>query len=242
MRLIANIAQAEPLGMGRSSSLAQLTATDAGWLLSLVLHVSDKRLVGGYLSPASVEPVGGTAVHARLTALADRLASEGADASVVGSHVYMAARVLELQFRRRLPAEQSVLSSKQLRIATGMLGSELHRVIHTQAVATACGLSEGHLRRAFKTCTGLSPSKWRQEKRLELCRTQLVQTDESLAEVARQAGFVVQSHFSRVFTRTTGMSPSEWRRVFQSAARAGAHVLEDVAQAASLRPDSGATP
>jgi hypothetical protein len=69
-----------------------------------------------------------------------------------------------------------------------------------------------------------------------------VQTDESLAEVARQAGFVVQSHFSRVFTRTTGMSPSEWRRVFQSAARAGAHVLEDVAQAASLRPDSGATP
>ncbi|MGY3230351.1 AraC-like DNA-binding protein [Luteibacter sp. HA06] len=220
MRLIANIAQTEFHGMPPMASLAHLTQTDSGWLLSLVLRVSDKRLIGSHLAPSGCNRTDESSLQARLAALASRLGAEGPNGSVVGGYVARAARVLEQHLRRRRSADDSVLSAKQLRIAMLLLGSNLDRTLHTPEVATACGISEGHLRRAFKTCTGLSPSKWRQEKRLQLCRTKLVETDEPMVDIARQAGFVVQSHFSRVFTRATGTSPSEWRRLFQSANRA----------------------
>lgn len=219
MRLIANIAQTEFHGLPSMASLAHLTETDSGWLLSIVLRVSDKRLIGGHVAPRGCERTCEFSLQARLAALASRLGAEGPNGSVVGGYVSRAARVLEQQLRRRHSSDESVLSAKQLRMAMFLLGSDLDQPLHTPEVAKACGISEGHLRRAFKTCTGLSPSKWRQEKRLQLCRTKLVETDDPMVDIARQAGFVVQSHFSRVFTRSTGTNPSEWRRLFQSAKR-----------------------
>ncbi|MBB5357455.1 AraC-like DNA-binding protein [Rhodanobacter sp. ANJX3] len=189
--------------------------------MSLVLYVSDQRIVGGRLMKSDLEPTCEAMVSARLQTLAARLSLESSPSSAIGDHVQKAARVLEFALRKKRPAEECVLSAKILRIAKEILSSELSRPIHMPEVANACGISEGHLRRAFRTCTGVSPRQWRQERRLQFCRKELVETNRPLAHISREAGFVVQSHFSRVFIQSTGMSPSEWRRVFQSASKAG---------------------
>lgn len=242
MRLIANIAQPDHPAAPRDADVAQVTSINTGWLLSLVLHVSDKRLIGGCFLATGTTADSALGVHARLLDLASRLDAEGPGSSVIGTHLGHAALVLESQFRRRPSADQSVLSARQLRIARSLLESNLERALHDRDVAAACGISEGHLRRAFKTCTGMSPSKWRHEHRLRFCRTKLVETADPLAVVARQAGFVVQSHFSRVFTRSTGMNPSEWRRVFQSAARAGTVAFSETLQTEVAHAHNGLSP
>jgi len=237
MRLIANIAPTQHTGIVQNrDALAYLTSTGSGWLLGLVLHVGDQRLVGSKLVTQQLEPTSESAVHARLKELASRLSNDLSEASSIGIHIEKAARVLARTLRRRRPAEQSVLSSRQLRISTGLLGSNLNETLQIYEIARTCGVSESHLRRAFRTCTGLSPRQWRQEKRLQFCRQRLVETDAPLATISREAGFAVQSHFSRVFTQSTGMSPSEWRRVFQSVSRAGqtAFIEQNFRGAASM--------
>ena len=221
MRLIANMPPTRCAVAPETYAVAYLTSIDSGCLMSLVLHVSDQRLVGGRLVARQLEPTCEALVRARLQALATSLGRDSSASSLISDHVEKAARVLEVGLRRRRPAEECVLSAKTLRIAKEILDSELGRSIHMPEVARACGISEGHLRRAFRTCTGVSPRQWRQERRLQFCRKQLVETDEPLAQISREAGFVVQSHFSRVFIQSTGMSPSEWRRVFQSASKSG---------------------
>lgn len=225
MRLIANMPPSRPARACEPSAVAYLTSIDSGCLMSLVLHGNDQRLIGGRLVERQLEPTSEAMVRERLQALACSLARESSTPTVIGDHVQKAACALDGALRRRRPAEECVLSAKALRIAMEILGSELNRSIHMPEVARACGISEGHLRRAFRTCTGVSPRRWRQEKRLQFCRRQLVETDEPLARISREAGFVVQSHFSRVFIQSTGMSPSEWRRVFQSASKAGRAVF-----------------
>lgn len=221
MRLIANMPPSRPARVNGSNAVAYLTKTDAGCLMSLVLYVRDQRIVGGRLMDRDLEPTSEAMVRARLQTLAARLSLDSSPSSAIGGHVKQAARVLEFALRKKRPAEECVLSAKTLRIAKEILSSELSRPIHMPEVANACGVSEGHLRRAFRTCTGVSPRLWRQERRLQFCRKELVETNRPLAHIAREAGFVVQSHFSRVFIQSTGMSPSEWRRVFQSASKAG---------------------
>lgn len=207
MHLIANMPPGRPAKAAGPSAVAYLTSTNSGCLMSLVLRVSDQRLVGGRLIARQLEPTCEAMVRTRLQALATRLSRESSAPSVIGDHIQEAARVLDAVLRRRRPPAECVLSTRTLRIATEILGSNLGRAIHMPEVARACGISEGHLRRAFRTCTGVSPRQWRQERRLQFCRKQLVETDEPLAHIARDAGFIVQSHFSRVFIQSTGMSP-----------------------------------
>jgi AraC-like DNA-binding protein len=62
-----------------------------------------------------------------------------------------------------------------------------------------------HFRRAF----GTSPDRYRTLRRLALARA-AIQSGQSLARAAVEAGFADQSHMTRHFKRTYGLTPGRW--------------------------------
>ena len=81
-------------------------------------------------------------------------------------------------------------------------------------IAAAHYISTRHLHALFQE-TGTTVSSWIKERRLERCRTDLL--DPALAHlgvaaVAATWGFVDAAHFSRNFRAAYGMSPTELRR------------------------------
>lgn len=108
---------------------------------------------------------------------------------------------------------RSTLSYKQERMAKEFLISNMHNNISLSDTAGICGLSSAYFARAFKKTTGVSPYKWLMLRRIDLAKSFLATTDNSLVDIASSCGFCDQSHFTRMFSRVVGVSPGAWRRL-----------------------------
>ena len=112
--------------------------------------------------------------------------------------------------------KSSGLAPWQLRKVTAIVESDLRRDRSIAELADLVDLSKGHFSRAFRASTGLSPRQWIIHQRVKLAIRKLVQSSESLAEIAQSCGFSEQSHFTRTFTQVTGSSPGAWRRAHKA--------------------------
>lgn len=65
--------------------------------------------------------------------------------------------------------------------------------------------------RWFKRAFGTAPHQYVLERRIELAKTRLSMSTESLVAIALQCGFSSQSHFTTTFRRIVGMPPSAYR-------------------------------
>lgn len=77
-------------------------------------------------------------------------------------------------------------------------------------LATIAGMSRFQLIRATKRATGLTPTAWRQNRRVTRARKMLGE-GRSLAETAAELGFADQSHFHRVFRAHVAATPGAYR-------------------------------
>jgi AraC family transcriptional regulator len=73
-------------------------------------------------------------------------------------------------------------------------------------------LSEAHFARMFKRTFGLSPHAFVLRCRLELAARLMLESAESLRDIALCCGFTDQAHFCNHFRRAIGESPAAWRR------------------------------
>ena len=64
--------------------------------------------------------------------------------------------------------------------------------------------------RDFRWAFGTSPDRYRTLRRLAMAQA-AIETGQSLADVASEAGFADQSHMTRQFKRTYGLTPTRWR-------------------------------
>ena len=79
-------------------------------------------------------------------------------------------------------------------------------------MAEVVGLNSYHFARQFKAATGLPPHQHVIMRRVERSTRLLQSADEnSLAEIAADAGFSDQSQFSRHFKRLVGVTPGQFR-------------------------------
>ena len=86
-----------------------------------------------------------------------------------------------------------------------------HEALAQQAVANSAGLSPAAFSRFFKRATGKTFVAYVNDLRLrEACRA-LLETDQSITEIAYAAGFNNLSHFHQQFRQATGKSPREYR-------------------------------
>ena len=84
--------------------------------------------------------------------------------------------------------------------------------IHVSDVVRKLSIARRTLEQRFVQLVGRTPAAEIRRVRIEEAKRLLVETDQSIAAVARAAGFSQQDLFSRTFRRSVGMPPSEFRR------------------------------
>jgi AraC-like DNA-binding protein/ligand-binding sensor protein len=84
------------------------------------------------------------------------------------------------------------------------------------AVAAAAGASVFHFCKVFRKSTGIKFTDYVNRLRLEDARTQLLNPNRRISEVAYDIGFQSLTQFNRVFKRVFGQSPTEFRAKLSS--------------------------
>jgi AraC-like DNA-binding protein len=79
------------------------------------------------------------------------------------------------------------------------------------AVAKAAGASAFHFCKVFRKSTGLKFTDYVARVRLEHAKTQLLNPNRRISEVAYDVGFQSLTQFNRMFKRVFGQAPTEFR-------------------------------
>lgn len=79
-------------------------------------------------------------------------------------------------------------------------------------LAAFAEMSETSLRAAFVAAVGRGPRRYLEERRVEHATRALIETDQTVAQIAQSVGYSDPYHFSRVFRRVTGVSPRRYRQ------------------------------
>lgn len=88
--------------------------------------------------------------------------------------------------------------------------------LHLADVAKAAGASVFHFCKVFHKSTGLKFTDYIARVRLEDARTQLLNPNKRVSEVAYDVGFQSLTQFNRMFKRVFGRSPTEFRNHLNS--------------------------
>ncbi len=88
----------------------------------------------------------------------------------------------------------------------------LEEGLSLEALARHADLSPSYFCRAFKQSFGEPPHAYIIKMRVERARTLMLNTTESLSQIALACGLVDQAHLCRCFRQVTGMTPGAWRR------------------------------
>jgi YesN/AraC family two-component response regulator len=84
--------------------------------------------------------------------------------------------------------------------------------ISRKNIAEAVGVSENYISQIFRQETTLSPWDYLNRYRIHRAKELLLQSDDSVTNIAMKVGFNDPAYFSRVFHRLTGASPLEFRQ------------------------------
>jgi len=104
------------------------------------------------------------------------------------------------------------LPGHKLRQVTDWMAEHVAEDFSLDRLAAQAGLSKFHFQRLFKRATGVAPSRYHINLRMNLARRLLRETKKSVIEVALEVGYANSSHFAQLFRRETGLSPSDYRR------------------------------
>jgi AraC-like DNA-binding protein len=85
------------------------------------------------------------------------------------------------------------------------------RPTRVEDLAEMSGLSPSHFNRLFKRSFGTSPIDWLRRERISQAKRRLVETTETIKQIAEQVGYADRFFFSKDFKRYTGSTPGEFR-------------------------------
>ena len=113
----------------------------------------------------------------------------------------------------RLIAEKHRPSDSLLDGALQHLQRNFMRPVSISALAARLGYSDGYFFRAFKRCTGTTPSAYVTRLRIEHAAKLLRHSALSVSRVAKHVGYADPLYFSRTFKKVTGHSPRALRNL-----------------------------
>lgn len=114
--------------------------------------------------------------------------------------------------RRIEKANIPLTAVQQLEASIDYIRGRLGKTIEIVELARASCVSVSVLERRFKKYLHKSPKQFINETRLEYARRLLLDTDDSVANIANACGFADPSYFTRLYTRQFGCSPTVFRR------------------------------
>ena len=106
---------------------------------------------------------------------------------------------------------RTVQSKECVERAMRHIRTHLSEELDRETVATAAGVSPGHLSELLKTSTGRSFQTLLRDLRVQQACVMLSQGDRSLSDIAAACGFYDQSHFTKVFRECRGLTPRQYR-------------------------------
>jgi AraC-like DNA-binding protein/ligand-binding sensor protein len=81
-------------------------------------------------------------------------------------------------------------------------------------IANFCHCSESYINHLFKKRVGINIKLYINKIRVEHARSELIDSDAKIANIALKVGFNDPNYFSRIFAEITGIPPVEYRRRF----------------------------
>jgi AraC family transcriptional regulator, glycine betaine-responsive activator len=138
--------------------------------------------------------------------------AHGADIAteVADQMVYNAVREGTAAQRVSLQSRHGMRSAYLMR-AIGLMEASIEAPISQIRIAETLGLSTRQLERLFMRYLNSTPKHYFMEMRLNRAQNLLVQTEQSITDVAMACGFQSTSHFSKVFRGHFGRSPLNHR-------------------------------
>lgn len=85
-------------------------------------------------------------------------------------------------------------------------------ILDVNSLAMMAGVGAIQFTKAFRRATGMTPTRFLSEVRVEESKLLMAEPDARLADVAMACGFHSQPHFNRAFKTVTGITPGDYRR------------------------------
>ena len=95
--------------------------------------------------------------------------------------------------------------------AIAYIGEHLSGDLSLEKLAKQAHLSPEYFAKLFREQTGMAPAAFVRQRRMDVARSMLATSDETIERIARAVGFKDPFHFSRVFKRYAGVAPTEFR-------------------------------
>lgn len=124
-------------------------------------------------------------------------------------------RLLAAAYTTRADRRRSAIDYGARRRVSEVVRDLQHRfaeAVTLDQMAEAANLSRYHFIRVFQALTGETPRQHLIGIRLRTAADRLIETRESITQLALQVGFNDISHFNAAFRQAFGMSPRAWRR------------------------------
>ncbi|HSS62155.1 MAG TPA: AraC family transcriptional regulator [Candidatus Limnocylindrales bacterium] len=103
----------------------------------------------------------------------------------------------------------AAIDTKAVELARDYLAAHSREQTLASTLEKVAGADRFTIARHFRWAFGTSPDRYRTLRRLALARA-AIESGQSLARAAYEAGFADQSHMTRQFKRTYGLTPGRW--------------------------------
>ncbi len=87
--------------------------------------------------------------------------------------------------------------------------------VSREDLAELAHINSAYLSRLFKKEVGFSMTDYMQQERMKKASEMLIQSDETISNIAKAFHYTNFSHFSKLFRKYYGMNPQQFRRQFQ---------------------------
>ena len=113
---------------------------------------------------------------------------------------------------------KAAIDTRAVELARDYLAAHAREQTSASILEKIAGTDRFTIARHFRWAFGTSPDRYRTLRRLALARA-AIESGQSLARAASEAGFADQSHMTRQFKRTYGLTPGRWMALTADSSR-----------------------
>lgn len=121
--------------------------------------------------------------------------------------------VLRMQVKGQEHRLETSTSNNMRQISDALSYVENHyaEAMKVKDLSVACGMSETYFRRIFEEYTHMTPMDYVNLVRVQKACEYMLQTEETMDQIARKVGFTTVSTFNRNFKKFLDISPYQWK-------------------------------